>query len=185
MRSILRLSDNHCIDNGIIKKYAIYLQNKNITLKDDPLSSLDNEVSKWIFENSIKNMLLKHQRTVILVTQKTNLVHHSDYVNILLVERFFFSFSLSLFLEMAHTKWLRIIGASCERNVDLFAISSAFLFILFFSFAFCLSFAITFYHSMYFQFRHFFCISAWRFTYFCDFFFILSKTAIDLNSKYF
>lgn len=51
-------------------------------MKDDPFASLDNEVSKWIFENSIKDLLLKHERTVILVTQKTNLVHHSDYVNI-------------------------------------------------------------------------------------------------------
>lgn len=50
--------------------------------KDDPFSSLDNEVSKWIFDNSIKSLLLKHQRTVVLVTQKTHLVHSSDYVNI-------------------------------------------------------------------------------------------------------
>lgn len=52
-------------------------------IKDDPLSSLDNEVSKSIFDNSIRNVLLKHQRTVIMVTQKTYLVHSSDYVNIL------------------------------------------------------------------------------------------------------
>lgn len=57
------------------------VQNKNKS-KDDPLSSLDNEVSNWIFDNSIRNMLLKHQRTVIIVTQKTYLVHSSDYVNI-------------------------------------------------------------------------------------------------------
>ncbi|XP_055301236.1 ATP-binding cassette sub-family C member Sur isoform X3 [Sitodiplosis mosellana] len=58
---------------------ALY-SSANVVIMDDPLSSLDNEVSKWIFDNSIKNMLLKHQRTVILVTQKTNLVHHSDYI---------------------------------------------------------------------------------------------------------
>lgn len=50
-------------------------------IKDDPLSSLDNEVAKWIFDNSIKKMLLKHERTVILVTQKTYLVHSSDNVS--------------------------------------------------------------------------------------------------------
>ncbi|XP_031636078.1 ATP-binding cassette sub-family C member Sur-like [Contarinia nasturtii] len=58
---------------------ALY-SSSNVVIMDDPLSSLDNELSSWIFDNSIKNMLLKHQRTVILVTQKTNLVHHSDYI---------------------------------------------------------------------------------------------------------
>lgn len=52
-------------------------------------------------------MLLKHQRTVILVTQKTNLVHHSDYVNVLLVKSvvakhnvFFSSFLFAAFLRI-------------------------------------------------------------------------------------
>lgn len=44
-------------------------------------------------------MLLKHQRTVILVTQKIHLVHSSDYVNILLVNGIVHCFfSLHLFV---------------------------------------------------------------------------------------
>lgn len=87
--------------------------------QDDPLSSLDNEVSKCIFDNGIRNMLSKHQRTIIMVTQKTNLVHSSDYVNIWLammrsqcwqqsqdkylpVEFSFFSFSLSFSIFTLH-----------------------------------------------------------------------------------
>lgn len=104
----------------VTKQNMIDLQNIQYQ-KDDPLSSLDNEVSKWIFDNSIKNMLLKHQRTVILVTQKTHLVHNSDYVNILLVKRlhcalFFLCFSslinfffLFFALSNGHTKGVFIM----------------------------------------------------------------------------
>lgn len=49
--------------------------------KDDPLSSLDNEVARHIFEQSIKKMLLKANRTVILVTQQLNLVQQAHNVS--------------------------------------------------------------------------------------------------------
>lgn len=69
------------VGSDVLKcSHAVYVL--FIYIKDDPLSSLDNEVAKWIFENSIKRMLLKHERTVILVTQKTYLVHSSDNVSI-------------------------------------------------------------------------------------------------------
>lgn len=72
-------------------------------------------------------MLLKHQRTVILVTQKTNLVHHSDYVNILLVNHFLRSiFSISFQMVTAQ---------HCSkqfRSTLLSKILISMLFILFF-----------------------------------------------------
>lgn len=48
-------------------------------------------------------MLLKHQRTVILVTQKTHLVHNSDYVNILLFANVF-SISFGACSPVSQTK---------------------------------------------------------------------------------
>lgn len=53
-----------------------------LSFKDDPLSSLDNEVARHIFEQSIKKMLLKANRTVILVTQQLNLVQQAHNVSI-------------------------------------------------------------------------------------------------------
>ncbi|XP_055381997.1 ATP-binding cassette sub-family C member Sur isoform X2 [Condylostylus longicornis] len=52
----------------------------NVVMMDDPLSSLDNEVAKHVFENSIKKMLLKANRTVILVTQKLQLLSSANYI---------------------------------------------------------------------------------------------------------
>uniref|UniRef100_A0A1I8P9M9 ATP-binding cassette sub-family C member Sur n=1 Tax=Stomoxys calcitrans TaxID=35570 RepID=A0A1I8P9M9_STOCA len=52
---------------------ALY-SSANVVIMDDPLSSLDNEVARHIFEQSIKKMLLKANRTVILVTQQLNLI---------------------------------------------------------------------------------------------------------------
>lgn len=49
--------------------------------KDDPFSSLDNEVARHIFEQSVQRMLLKAKRTVILVTQQLQLTEQADYVS--------------------------------------------------------------------------------------------------------
>lgn len=49
--------------------------------QDDAFSSLDNEVVGWIFEKCIKLVSAKYKRTVILVTQKTQLVYSADYVS--------------------------------------------------------------------------------------------------------
>lgn len=50
-------------------------------LQDDAFASLDNEVIGSIFEKCIKEFLVKLKRTVILVTQKTQLVYSADYVS--------------------------------------------------------------------------------------------------------
>lgn len=66
---------------------ALY-SSANVVILDDPLSSLDNEVGKFIFENCIKKMLLRYRRTTILVTQKLQLVNLGDYVSLIM---FFFA----------------------------------------------------------------------------------------------
>uniref|UniRef100_A0A336MWM4 CSON006505 protein n=1 Tax=Culicoides sonorensis TaxID=179676 RepID=A0A336MWM4_CULSO len=58
---------------------ALY-SSANVVLLDDPLSSLDNEVGKSIIENCIKKMLLRYNRTTILVTQKLQLVYNADVI---------------------------------------------------------------------------------------------------------
>lgn len=85
-------------------------------------------------------MLLKHQRTVILVTQKTNLVHHSDYVNILLVNDFTSSiFSIIRPVSLSHSSHSNMATHICiqaadavsvKHNIDFFAF---FLLLLFFA----------------------------------------------------
>ena len=50
-------------------------------LQDDVFSSLDNEEVAGIFEKCIKKVLAKCKRTIILVTQKTQLVYSADYVS--------------------------------------------------------------------------------------------------------
>ncbi|XP_055905091.1 ATP-binding cassette sub-family C member Sur isoform X2 [Eupeodes corollae] len=52
----------------------------NVVIMDDSLSSLDNEVSGHVFERSIRKMLLNANRTVILVTQRLQLIHNADYI---------------------------------------------------------------------------------------------------------
>ncbi|TMW53931.1 hypothetical protein DOY81_000988 [Sarcophaga bullata] len=61
---------------------ALY-SSANVVIMDDPLSSLDNEVARHIFEQSIKKMLLKANRTVILVTQQLNLLQQAHYLIVL------------------------------------------------------------------------------------------------------
>lgn len=58
---------------------ALY-SSANVVLLDDPLSSLDNEVGKSIIENCIKKLLLRYNRTTILVTQKLQLVYNADVI---------------------------------------------------------------------------------------------------------
>lgn len=52
----------------------------NVVILDDPLSSLDNEVGKSIIEECIRKMLIRYNRTTILVTQKLQLVYNADMV---------------------------------------------------------------------------------------------------------
>lgn len=49
--------------------------------QDDPLSALDNEVAMDVFENGVHRMLARQKRTIILVTQKVQLVHRADNVS--------------------------------------------------------------------------------------------------------
>lgn len=72
---------------------ALY-SSANVVILDDPLSSLDNEVGKFIFENCIKKMLLRYRRTTILVTQKLQLVNSGDYVSLI---KIYFCFSYFIF----------------------------------------------------------------------------------------
>lgn len=64
----------------VAQYFTFFIFSRFACEKDDPMSSLDNEVAKWIFDNGIKKMLLRHKRTVILVTQKTHLIYGSDNV---------------------------------------------------------------------------------------------------------
>ncbi|XP_020715182.1 ATP-binding cassette sub-family C member Sur isoform X2 [Ceratitis capitata] len=58
---------------------ALY-SSANVVIMDDPFSSLDNEVARHIFEQSVQRMLLKAKRTVILVTQQLQLTEQADYL---------------------------------------------------------------------------------------------------------
>ncbi|XP_037885915.1 ATP-binding cassette sub-family C member Sur isoform X2 [Glossina fuscipes] len=61
---------------------ALY-SSANVVIMDDPFSSLDSKVADHVFEQSIKKMLSKANRTVILVTQQLQLVHQADYLIVL------------------------------------------------------------------------------------------------------
>ncbi|XP_055635948.1 ATP-binding cassette sub-family C member Sur isoform X2 [Toxorhynchites rutilus septentrionalis] len=58
----------------------------NVVIMDDPLSSLDNEVGKFVFDNGIRRMLTRQKRTIIMVTQDLQLVFRAD--NIIVMEGF-------------------------------------------------------------------------------------------------
>uniref|UniRef100_A0A182WGN4 Uncharacterized protein n=1 Tax=Anopheles minimus TaxID=112268 RepID=A0A182WGN4_9DIPT len=62
---------------------ALY-SSANVVILDDPLSALDNEVAMDVFENGVHRMLARQKRTIILVTQKVQLVHRAD--NIVVME---------------------------------------------------------------------------------------------------
>ncbi|XP_021701403.1 ATP-binding cassette sub-family C member Sur [Aedes aegypti] len=57
-----------------------------VVIMDDPLSSLDNEVAKFVFDHGIRRMLTRQRRTVVMVTQMLQLVYSAD--NIIAVEAF-------------------------------------------------------------------------------------------------
>uniref|UniRef100_A0A182LVG5 ABC transporter domain-containing protein n=1 Tax=Anopheles culicifacies TaxID=139723 RepID=A0A182LVG5_9DIPT len=59
---------------------ALY-SSANVVILDDPLSALDNEVAMDVFENGVHRMLARQKRTIILVTQKVQLVHRADNVS--------------------------------------------------------------------------------------------------------
>lgn len=51
---------------------AIYSDTKTVIL-DDPLAALDAHVGAHVFEHAIKGLLLRHQKTVIMVTHKVEI----------------------------------------------------------------------------------------------------------------
>ncbi|CRK93043.1 CLUMA_CG006547, isoform A [Clunio marinus] len=57
-----------------------FYSSANVIILDDVLSSLDNQVVSWIIEKCLKLNLAKYKRTIILVTQKTQLVYNADYL---------------------------------------------------------------------------------------------------------
>uniref|UniRef100_A0A182JDM1 Uncharacterized protein n=1 Tax=Anopheles atroparvus TaxID=41427 RepID=A0A182JDM1_ANOAO len=63
---------------------ALY-SSANVVILDDPLSALDNEVATYVFEHGIDRMLSRQKRTIILVTQRVQLVHRAD--NIVAMDR--------------------------------------------------------------------------------------------------
>lgn len=63
--------------------------------QDDPLSSLDNEVAKYVFDHGIRRMLTRQKRTVVMVTQMLPLVYSADNVSICSTV-LFFSYWVSL-----------------------------------------------------------------------------------------
>lgn len=52
-----------------------------VPLQDDVFASLDNEVVGFIYEKCIRALVSRYQRTIILVTQKTQLVYSADHVS--------------------------------------------------------------------------------------------------------
>ncbi|EDV32266.2 uncharacterized protein Dana_GF14135 [Drosophila ananassae] len=58
---------------------ALY-SSANVVIMDDPLASLDNEVGDHIFEQCIRQMLQKSNRTFILVTQQLHRIKEAEYL---------------------------------------------------------------------------------------------------------
>ncbi|EDS27178.1 sulfonylurea receptor/ abc transporter [Culex quinquefasciatus] len=51
-----------------------------LVIMDDPLSSLDNEVARFVFDHGIRRMLARQKRTVIVVTQRLQLAFRADNI---------------------------------------------------------------------------------------------------------
>ncbi|XP_055539694.1 ATP-binding cassette sub-family C member Sur isoform X2 [Wyeomyia smithii] len=63
----------------IVMARAFY-STANVVIMDDPLSSLDNEVGKFVFDHGIRRALRRQKRTVIMVTQSLQLLFSADYI---------------------------------------------------------------------------------------------------------
>ncbi|XP_053691966.1 ATP-binding cassette sub-family C member Sur [Sabethes cyaneus] len=63
----------------IVMARAFY-STASVVVMDDPLSSLDNEVGKFVFDHGIRRMLRRQKRTVIMVTQSLQLLFSADYI---------------------------------------------------------------------------------------------------------
>lgn len=61
---------------------AVYSEARLVVL-DDPLSALDAHVARTVFENAILKLLVKKRRTVVMVTQKKDLLPHADHLVLL------------------------------------------------------------------------------------------------------
>lgn len=64
-----------------LSQLTILKCNFHFFFQDDPLSSLDNEVGSHVFEQCVRQMLLKSNRSIILVTQQLQLIREADYVS--------------------------------------------------------------------------------------------------------
>uniref|UniRef100_A0A1A9WKE0 Uncharacterized protein n=1 Tax=Glossina brevipalpis TaxID=37001 RepID=A0A1A9WKE0_9MUSC len=97
---------------------ALY-SSANVVIMDDPFSSLDSKVAHHIFEQSIKKMLSKANRTVILVTQQLQLIHQADYL-IVLNDGCLQASGSYEDIEIAHphiiAEWNSIIAKSIEEE---------------------------------------------------------------------
>ncbi|XP_058815986.1 ATP-binding cassette sub-family C member Sur [Topomyia yanbarensis] len=63
----------------IVMARALY-STASVVIMDDPLSSLDNEVGRFVFDQGIRRMMGQQKRTVIMITQKLQLVFSADYI---------------------------------------------------------------------------------------------------------
>lgn len=73
---LVRVSIHWLVVVATLWNFSIFTQ------QDDAFASLDNEVVALIFEKCIQvELSTKLKRTIILVTQKTQLVYKADYVS--------------------------------------------------------------------------------------------------------
>ncbi|XP_046866471.1 ATP-binding cassette sub-family C member Sur [Drosophila willistoni] len=99
---------------------AIY-SSANVVIMDDPLSSLDNEVGGHVFEQCVRQMLLKSSRTIILVTQQLQLIKEADYLIVMKDGRLQACGSYKdIELKQPHiiTKWNSIIAKANAKEKD-------------------------------------------------------------------
>lgn len=66
----------------------------SFVVQDDPLSALDVHVGAHLFEEGIKGILLKENRTVVLVTHQVQYLDQADKVKKAFVYNFYNFFSI-------------------------------------------------------------------------------------------
>ncbi|KAH8410623.1 hypothetical protein KR009_007046 [Drosophila setifemur] len=97
---------------------AIY-SSANVVIMDDPLASLDNEVGDHIFEQCVRQMLQKSNRTYILVTQKLQRVKEAEYIVVMKngrVEACGSYADIELMHPQITTKWSSIIAMAKDKK---------------------------------------------------------------------
>lgn len=92
---------------------AIYSDAKLFIL-DDPLSALDAHVARFVFENAIQKMLVEKNKSVVMVTQKKDLLAYAHHLIILndhtvaAMGTFDVSNQLATQLRLSYADWLEI-----------------------------------------------------------------------------